>query len=120
MMERYERRRYQDGSRVQPRDLNDMPRRAMESMCSTSTTRVNRMGDNVTIKSTGGDGDGVASGLRIAKVLVLPPIPTSGARLVFWTSEGTGTGDDQIWVAYAGQTAYTPMQKNTTNSGVPV
>ena len=118
-MNRYEKRRYQDGSKIQPSDLNDMPRRAVESIRSTSSTRVNRLGDNVTIKSKGGDSS-VASVLGIAKVLVLPPIPTSGARLVFWTSEGTGTGDDQIWVAYAGQTAYTPMQNYTTKSGIPV
>jgi hypothetical protein len=119
-MERYEKRKYQDGSKVQPRDLNDMPRRATESIRSTHDTRVNRLGDNVTIKSAGGSDTSVASGLRIAKVLVLPSIPSSGARMVFWTSEGTGTGDDQIWVAYAGQTAYTPMQRYTTKSGVPV
>lgn len=46
----------------------------------------------------------------IEKVLNLPPIPTFGAKLVFWTSEGAGTGDDQIWGAFAGQVRWYPMQ----------
>ena len=49
----------------------------------------------------------------------LPSIPASGMREVFWTSSGSGTGDDQVWRAYAGQSEWTPTQKRTTKSGTP-
>ena len=118
-MNRYEKRRYQDGSKIQPSDLNDMPRRAVESIRSTSNTRVNRLGDNVTIKNTG-DIVRAAGGLNVAIVTELPAIPASGAKFVFWTSADGGTGDNQIWVAFKGQTKYYPLQFYTTNSGIPL
>ncbi len=59
-------------------------------------------------------------GLNVATVEVLPAIPATGARFVFWTSAGAGTGDDQMWVAFAGQSAWTPVQFLTSLSGVPV
>lgn len=56
----------------------------------------------------------------VKEVAELPPIPAQGMRMVYWTSDGDGTGDDQIWVAYAGQSKYTPMQKYSSLSGVPL
>lgn len=50
----------------------------------------------------------------------LPAIPGSNMLEVFWTSDGDGTGDDQVWRAYAGQTAWTPTQATSSLSGVPV
>ena len=58
-------------------------------------------------------------GLTIDTVLVLPAIPTTGGRMVYWTSAGAGDGDDQIWVAYAGQTDWTPVQALTSLDGTP-
>lgn len=59
-------------------------------------------------------------GLVVDPVLTLPSIPTSGARMVFWQSSTTaegGTGDDQIWTAYAGQTKWYRLQKYSALSG---
>lgn len=80
-------------------------------------TTVRTIGNRAIVTAKKGKGGG--GGLTISTVLTLPAIPTSGAKFVFWTSAGAGTGDDQIWVAYAGQTAYTPMQAVTSLSGTP-
>lgn len=58
-------------------------------------------------------------GLTITTVEVLPAIPASGGRMVYWTSEGDGTGDDQVWMAFAGQDVWTPMQYPTSLDGTP-
>ena len=62
-------------------------------------------------------------------VRALPEIPTAGIKYVFWQSATTapedfgdppldaGTGDDQVWMAYAGQTEWTPTQNYTDLSG---
>lgn len=62
---------------------------------------------------------GGGGGLSVSVVNTLPAIPSSGAKIVYWTSAGVGTGDDQLWIAYAGQSAWTPMQFTTTHSGAP-
>ena len=69
----------------------------------------------------GGGGSGGA-GDRVPTVLVLPAIPTgvAKAKKVFWTSDGEGTGDDQMWEVYVGQDAWTPVQFTTSNSGAVV
>lgn len=46
-------------------------------------------------------------------VSTLPPIPSSGFAMVFLTQ------DNQVWMAYAGQSAWTPAQKLTTIDGTP-
>ena len=66
-------------------------------------------------KGKGGGGSSIYGGV----VLTLPAIPTSGMKIVRWTSAGAGTGDDQLWVAHAGDTAWTPMQDLTSASGTP-
>lgn len=66
-----------------------------------------------------GGGVGTGGAFAIPTVLVLPAIPLSGAAVVYWTSLGGGTGDNQIWWAYAGQSAWTPGQFFTTKSGTP-
>jgi len=83
-------------------------------------------GKDTTVRTIGGraivaakKGRGGGGGLSVATVLTLPAIPASGAKFVFWTSAGAGTGDDQIWVAYAGQTAWTAMQFLSSLSGTP-
>jgi len=53
-------------------------------------------------------------------VLALPPIPSIGKSEVRWTSAGGGTGDDQNWIANAGDTKWTPTQRFSNKSGVPV
>lgn len=63
---------------------------------------------------------GGGAGLTISTVLVLPAIPTTGGRFVYWTSAGAGTGDDQIWVAYAGQDRWYAIQRPSLLSGIPV
>lgn len=56
----------------------------------------------------------------VITVEVLPVLPTTGFEEVFWTSVGAGTGDDQVWRAHAGDTKWTPTQRFTSHSGVPV
>ena len=119
-MERFDRREFKRGSKLTAEDVNNIPRHANENIRSNTNTQVSRFGNNVMLRTKGGSASSIASGLRIETVLTLPAIPTSGCRMVFWTSTGGGTGDNQVWMAYAGQTAYTPMQKYTTKSGVPV
>lgn len=52
-------------------------------------------------------------------VTALPAIPGTGVKEVYWTSSGGGSGDNQVWRAHAGQSAWTPTQKTTTKSGTP-
>ncbi len=73
----------------------------------------------------GGDSSLVFSGTtgRVPTPIVetLPDIPTtSGTHSVIWTSEGAGTGDDQVWITFAGLTKWFPTMKTTDKSGVPV
>lgn len=53
-------------------------------------------------------------------VETLPPIPTTGMKEVYWTSADTGTGDDQVWRAYKGDTEWSPTQRLTDKSGAVV
>jgi hypothetical protein len=59
-------------------------------------------------------------GLNVPTVQTLPQIPTTGHRVVFWTSAGAGTGDDQWWAASAGDTRWHPLWFTTDLSGAPV
>lgn len=59
---------------------------------------------NVPLRLTVGGVGGGATG--IPTVEVLPEIPASGFRLVFWTSEGAGTGDDRLWFVAAGDSQW--------------
>ena len=68
--------------------------------------------------STNGAGSS-SSSFSVDIVESLPALPDPGYRMVFWTSAGAGTGDDQTWEAHAGQTRWYPCQKPTTLSGVP-
>ncbi len=101
------------GVRLRPGQVSGVAGFTPQEINGGVSTFGNRM---VATKQRGGRG----AGLSVQTVLVLPAIPATGAQFVYWTSAGAGTGDDQIWVAYAGQSAWTPMQKFTTLSGVPV
>jgi len=59
------------------------------------------------------------SAFSVDTVEILPAIPDEGYQMVFWTSVGAGTGDDQTWEAFAGQSRWYPCQKPTTLSGTP-
>jgi len=61
------------------------------------------------------------SGFTIDRVTEqLPPIPTTGPRIVWWvdSSQG-GTGDNQLWAACPGQSRWTPLQNWTWLDGTP-
>lgn len=64
----------------------------------------------------GGGGGGIEP---VRLVDVLPAIPTAGMEEVRWKSYDGGTGDDQVWRAYAGDSKWTATQRFTTKSGVP-
>ncbi len=63
---------------------------------------------------------GSLTGLTINRVTELPPIPTTGPRIVWWvdSSQG-GTGDNQLWAACPGQSRWTPLQNWTWLTGEP-
>lgn len=76
-----------------------------------------------------GAAGGVAAPYTVARVDALPDIPSSGMLEVFWNASladdpenGTfaGTGDGQVWRAYAGQIRWTPTQKFTSKVGLPL
>jgi len=93
----------------------------LHSLVGGNGIRVSRMGENVIIETdTAPRGLGSSGGANVSTVEALPAIPSSGMLEVYWTSTGAGTGDNQVWRAYAGQTSYTPTQKLSNNSGVPV
>lgn len=73
---------------------------------------------NMNTSAASGTGTTVI-GSGVDTVETLPAIPTLGHRKVFWTSVGAGTGDDQLWEAYVGQSRWYPCQKPTTHSGAP-
>ena len=56
---------------------------------------------------------------NIQTVLSLPGIPTTFARQVFWTSEGGGSGDDQIWATGPNNSLWYPTMKFSVKSGTP-
>ncbi len=62
----------------------------------------------------------LSRGITIDRVSTLPPIPTTGPRIVWWldSSQG-GTGDNQLWAACPGQSEWTPLQNWTWLSGEP-
>lgn len=56
----------------------------------------------------------------IPTVQDLPPIPSSGWRVVHWTSEDDGNGDDQHWFADETDTVWRPYGgKFTALAGTP-
>ncbi len=72
---------------------------------------------NVPLRPVGG---GVSE--AVVRVPVLPAVPTSGTRRVFWYSNTTkagGEGDDQIWQCSFPQTRWYPQDKPTLETGVP-
>jgi hypothetical protein len=73
---------------------------------------------NVPLRTIGGGG----SSDEVLRVAVLPPVPASGTRRVFWYSNATkvgGTGDDQVWQCSYPQTRWYPMDKPTVETGEP-
>jgi hypothetical protein len=92
---------------------------------------VSRVGDNVLYRvsrGAGGGGGGGGSGgvdlttgtFKIEEVNTLPPIPTKGWKRVYWrTPEQGGTGDGQMWEAYAGYTRWAPCNFLTDKQGIP-
>ena len=77
-------------------------------------------GGQIIIEAIGRENTGGGS-YAIRSVGTLPAIPTNGMDEVYWDSTITpNTGDDQVWRVYAGQTKWTPTQKFTSKSGVPV
>lgn len=82
--------------------------------------RIERSNDRVIVHAeTAGKGFGGMGGYNVGIVTALPAIPTSGMKEVYWTSGGGGTGDNQVWRAYAGQSVWYPTQKFTSKSGTP-
>jgi len=87
----------------------------------TALGRIIAGDDNGKVYKINADGDEwIPFGSDVPVVLVLPAIPTDGMAEVYWTSLGGGTGDDQVWRAYANQAAWTPTQKFTAKSGAVV
>lgn len=69
------------------------------------------------VKPGGGSG-GTALGIRTVEYL--PSLPTETWDVVYWTSDGAGTGDNQWWGAGPDSTEWAPMFDVSNLSGVPV
>jgi hypothetical protein len=92
---------------------------------------VSRIGDNVLYRggaSGGGGGSGgggstvinIDGSFNIEEVNTLPPIPTKGWKRVYWrTPAQGGTGDGQMWEAYAGYERWAPCNFLTDKEGRP-
>jgi len=84
---------------------------------------VSRIGDNVVYRGgggRGGGGDSSADAWKIEEVNTLPPIPTKGWKRVYWrTPAQGGTGDGQMWEAYAGYERWAPCNFLTDKEGRP-
>jgi len=84
--------------------------------------RLSRSGGYLTIGLSASAAQGrhaTSATLAVPTVEVLPAIPATGSKTVYWTSAGAGTGDDQEWKAHAGQTAYTATQFTSSLDGEP-
>jgi hypothetical protein len=83
--------------------------------------RVNRIGQNIVVEAIGGGRGGGGGGTGNHRTVEeLPPIPESGYDIVFWTSEGDGNGDDQLWGVGYGATEWAPAFYVSDLSGVPI
>lgn len=82
---------------------------------------VSRVGDNVLYRGgRGGGGGGGSTAITIEEVNTLPPIPTKGWKRVYWRSPAQGgTGDGQLWEAYAGYERWAPCNFLTDKQGIP-
>jgi len=111
------------GDMLSPAFINNQSRSAMQNIKSGNGLMVNQVGDDLLINQIP---QRRLLPFVIPCVAFLPPIPTSGFRYVFWVDANnvidgvTGTGDNQIWVAYYGQEEYYPQQKYTSLSGIPL
>ena len=86
----------------------------------SAVTRLNEVElrvEDLPVRSGSGGGGGGSS--NVATVSALPAIPLKGLLEVYWTSAGGGSGDDQVWRAFKGQTKFTATQFRTTKSGLP-
>lgn len=54
----------------------------------------------------------------VVETLPAVPVGANVLQIVFWTSEGDGTGDDQPWWTYTGLTRWYPMTYSTLD-GTP-
>lgn len=110
--------RYKKGAVIPAASLNKNARLQTTKVVGGKGIRVSGQGQEIVISQTG-VARGGGTTMRVQTVLALPAIPTTGMKEVFWTSAGEGTGDDQVWRAYAGQTRWYPTQKWTSLSGTP-
>lgn len=113
---------FRKGDIISHQTLNTLLEKMANLIRGGNGILVQRSGQNIVIsqgstqRSVGGGS--ISSSIRA--VGALPAIPTSGADSVFWDSTiSPNTGDDQIWDAYAGQSAWYPRQFLTTKSGTP-
>lgn len=107
------------GQRLPVGAVSDLSRRIPTEITGANGVRVKQHGKRVIVEGPRVRRSVSGGGLSVTEVTELPAIPTSGAKIVFWKSTGGGTGDDQLWIAYAGQSAWTPMQFLTSKSGTP-
>lgn len=111
------------GSAIRARDVAAIPRNTLRGVIDGPGVQTLRSGDSMSVSSLAEPVRG-GGGISIPMVAVLPVIPTSGTRIVFWGSSDTvtdGTGDDQYWTSHVDADRWYPMGGiYTTLSGVPV
>lgn len=117
----------QRGSMITADFLNEVTAALVRCIRGGPGVFVQHSGNNLIISSasSGGANGGGRRGRQgnpgadyvIRVVSQLPPVPTEGQDSVFWL---LGDNQDQIWDAFAGQPEWTPRQKLTTRSGIPL
>ncbi|MCK9176838.1 MAG: hypothetical protein M0O95_04005 [Clostridiales bacterium] len=102
--------------------LNEIPEATLAAITPGAGLIKEQHGTLTTIRSTARS---TAAGLQVDEVAQLPRVPSRGARIVYWYGDDEnqrlrgGDGDYQLWVAYAGQTQWAPLQFATARSGIP-
>ena len=103
--------------------MNELLRAVLRRIRGGSGIRVEQYGDGIVIHG-GAGGRGSSGGLSIPWVTDLPPIPTDAETtlMVYWATSGEmsgASGDGQVWVASTGKDRWRPLEKYTSNGGVP-
>jgi hypothetical protein len=99
------------GRKIRPGVVSGIARRTPQEITGGAGVQVQQVGNRLVIKSTATGGGGI--GFSVDIVNAFPPIPASGYRKIFLTT------DNQLWEAFAGQNRWTACQYATTLDGYP-
>jgi len=108
------------GHRLSAAEMNQIIAAITSSMVGSNGITVKRIGSQLVIGNVSSLPLGSALGLGVTKVETLPDIPTTGnGKVVYWTSEGAGNGNDSWWFTTPRLTEWFPLGPFTALSGDP-